>query len=148
MAWDDPSPRARARSAGAGASTGYGVPEVRLSFSTIVGRALLALLAGVLAYAAVHAVFVAWQGRQAAAHSTLGIALPLLLAVVLAWLCLRVLLRRPEAVGLPRRIRDGGGWWRGRRSWDDGYGDMTLGQVVAADVVGDVVGAMIDAAID
>ena len=148
MGWEDPSPRVRGRPTAASASPGYGSAEVRLSFATIAARSVLALVAGVLAYAAAHACMAAWHGhRAAAAHSMLDVAVSLAVAAIVAWLCLRMLLQRAESVGLPLRVREGR-WFGRRRGWDDGYGGMTFGEAVAADVVGEVVGAVIDAAID
>ena len=147
MAWDDPSPRARARPSARGpaAQPGYAASEVRLSFATMLWRATVALFIGGMIYAGVHALLVAWLG---APHALLAMAIALAGACVLGWLILRMLLRRPAFVGLPRAVRDGGGWFRGRRGWDDSYAGMTFGEAVAADVVGDVVGAVIDAATD
>ena len=149
MGWEDPSPRQRGRPAPTSSSPGHGAAEVRLSFTTIAWRAVVALVAGVMGYAAVHAGMVALHGRQAAAqHSTLDAAVALVAAVVVGWLVLRMLLRRPESAGLPLRVREGRGWFGRRRGWDSGYGNMTFGEAVAAEVVSDVVGAVIDAAID
>ena len=143
MGWEDPSPRRRGRPATTTpASPGYGAADVRLSFTTIAWRAVVALVAGVMAYAAAHAAMVALHGRQAAAHhSTLDAAVALVVAIVVGWLILRMLLRRPESAGLPLRVREG-------RGWDDSYGNMSFGEAVAAEAVGDVIGAVIDAAID
>ena len=150
MGWEDPSPRQRGRPAApASSAPGYGTTEVRLSFTTIAWRAVVALVAGVMAYAAAHAGMVALHGRQAAAHaSTLDAVVALVAAVVVGWLVLRMLLRRPEPAGLPLRAREGRGWFGRRRGWDSGYGNMTFGEAVAAEVASDVVGAVIDAAID
>ena len=150
MGWEDPSPRPRGRAAVAtSASPGYGATEVRLSFTTIAWRAVAALVAGVTIYAAAHAGMVTLHGRQAAAHhATLDAAVALVVAVVVGWLILRMLLRRPESAGLPLRVREGRGWFGRRRGWDDSYGNMSFGEAVAAEAVGDVIGAVIDAAID
>ena len=149
MGWEDPSPRLRGRPAATSPSPGYGSTDVRLSFTTIAWRAVVALVAGVMAYAAAHAAMVALHGRQAAARrSTLDAAVALVVAIVVGWLILRMLLRRPESAGLPLRVREGHGWFGRRRGWDDSYGNMTFGEAVAAEAVGDVIGAVIDAAID
>jgi preprotein translocase subunit SecG len=150
MGWEDPSPRPRGRAAVAtSASPGYGATDVRLSFTTIAWRAVVALVAGVMIYAAAHAGMVALHGRQAAArHATLDAAVALVVAVVVGWLILRMLLQRPESAGLPLRVREGRGWFGRRRGWDDSYGNMSFGEAVAAEAVGDVIGAVIDAAID
>ena len=150
MGWEDPSPRRRGRPATTTpASPGYGAADVRLSFTTIAWRAVVALVAGVMAYAGAYAGMVALHGRQAAAHhSTLDAAVALVVAIVVGWLILRMLLRRPESAGLPLRVREGRGWFGRRRGWDDSYGNMTFGEAVAAEAVGDVIGAVIDAAID
>ena len=150
MGWEDPSPRPRGRAAVAtSASPGYGATEVRLSFTTIAWRAVVALVAGVTIYAAAHAGMATLHGRQAAAHhATQDAAVALVVAVVVGWLILRMLLRRPESAGLPLRVREGRGWFGRRRGWDDSYGNMSFGEAVAAEAVGDVIGAVIDAAID
>ena len=149
MGWEDPSPRPRGRVVATSASPGYGATEIRLSFTTIAWRAMVALVAGVMIYAAAHAGMVALHGRQAAArHSTLDAAVALVVAIVVGWLVLRMLLRRPESTGLPLSVREGRGWFGRRRGWDSGYGNMTFGEAVAAEAVGDVIGAVIDAAID
>ena len=149
MGWQDPSPRLRGRPAAISPSPGYGAADVRLSFATIAWRAVVALVAGVMIYAAAHASMVALHGRQAAAHhATLDAAVALVVAVVVGWLILRMLLRRPESTGLPLSMREGRGWFGRRRGWDGGYGNMTFGEAVAAEAVGDVIGAVIDAAID
>ena len=150
MGWEDPSPRLRGRPAATTSpSPGYGNADVRLSFTTIAWRAVVALVAGVMAYAGAYAGMVALHGRQAAAHhSTLDAAVALVVAIVVGWLILRMLLRRPESAGLPLRVREGRGWFGRRRGWDDSYGNMTFGEAVAAEAVGDVIGAVIDAAID
>jgi len=152
VGWQDPSPRARARApAGSpAAQPGYQAtaPEIRLSFSTILGRAMLALGAGALAYAAAHAGMVSLHGGRlaAASHAALDIGASVAVAVVVGWAILRLLLRRPEPVGLPRRVRDG--WFGRRRGWDDSRSGLTFGEAVAADAVGEVVGAVIDAVTD
>ena len=149
MAWDDPSPRARSAGVPPSSQPGYGEPDVRLSFMTIVARAAAALFVCAIVHEGVRACVLAWQsGRGGVPHPVLAVALPLLVAVLVGWLVLRHLLKRPATVGLSDRIRNGGGWLGGRRSWDDGYGDPTFGDVVVADAVGDVIGAAIDAAID
>ena len=147
MGWEDPSPRGRARSPAG--NPGYDAgPDVRLSFGTIVWRLVQAAFAGVLAYAAAHAGMVAWHGGRAAAtmHSTLDIAVSVAVAVVVGWAILRMLLRQPQASGLPRYVRES--WYGRRRGWNDSYAGMTFGEAVAADAVGEVVGAVIDAALD
>ena len=149
MGWEAPSPRPRGRAVATSPSPGRGPTDVRLSFATIAWRAVVALVAGVMAYAAAHAGMVALHGRQAAAHhATLDAAVALVVAVVVGWLILRMSLRRPESAGLPLRVREGRGWFGRRRGWDSGYGNMSFGEAVAAEAVGDVIGAVIDAAID
>ena len=150
MGWQDPSPRRQGRPAAAASpSPGHGADDVRLSFATMAWRAVVAMVAAVMAYAVAHASMVALHGRQAAAHhSALDAAVALVVAVVAGWLVLRMLLRRPESAGLPLRVREGRGWFGRRRGWDSGYGNMTFGEAVAADAVGEVIGAVIDAAID
>jgi hypothetical protein len=134
MGWQDPSPRARARTiAAAGnpmAQPGYADPGVRLSFTTIVARALVALLVGFLVYAGAHKGLGGWLGP---AHALAVLAGSLVLAAVIGWLVLRTLMRTPE--------------FAERRGWDDTSG-LTFGEAVAADVVGEVIGAAIDAVTD
>ncbi|HEY9029432.1 MAG TPA: hypothetical protein VIP05_34415, partial [Burkholderiaceae bacterium] len=102
--------------------------------------------AGVLAYAAAHAGMVALHGGRAASHAALDIAVAVAVALVVGWVLLRMMLRRPESVGLPRYVRDG--WFGRRRGWDDSRSGLTFGEAVAADAVGEVVGAVIDAVTD
>ena len=151
MGWEDPSPRARARaSAGTpAAQPGYGAgPDIRLSFGTMAWRAVQAAFAGVLAYAAAHAGMVSLHAGRAgaAAHSTLDIAVSVAVAVLVGWLVLRALLRRPEGAGLSRHVRES--WFGRRRGWNDSYAGMSFGEAVAADAIGEVVGAVIDAVVD
>ena len=141
MAWDDPSPRSRARSP-AGAP-GYGVPEVRLSFGTIVVRTVMAVAVAACLFAGVRSVVRGWAPGH---HAVLDIVVPLAVALVAGWLLLRFLLRRPPTVGLPDRVRNGGGWFGRRRDWDDD--DASLGQVIAVEATADVIGAALDAALD
>ena len=148
MAWNDPSPRSRARPATV--QPGYGVPEVRLSFLTIVTRALVALCIAGCVYALLHGCAQAWlAGRAGPGRPTLAVVGPLLVAAIAGWLVLRAWLGRPQQAGLPDRVRNGRGWFGGRRSWgDDGYLYPTAEQQIAADVVGDVIGAVIDIVTD
>jgi len=139
MGWQDPSPRARARSPAGNpaAQPGYGDPGVRLSFLTIVVRALVALLVGGSVYAGAHKGLGGWFGP---AHELAAVAIPAVLAVIVGWLVLRALMRMPESDG--RR-----GWFGRRRGWGDSSG-LTFGEAVAADVTGDIVEAFVDAATD
>jgi len=151
MGWEDPSPRARARTPAGkpGAQPGYGAgPHVRLSFATMAWRAAQAAFAGVLSYAAAHAGMVSLHaGRaDAAAHSMLDIAVSVAVAVLVGWLILRMLVRRPQGSGLPRYVRES--WFGRRRGWNDSYAGMSFGEAVAADAIGEVVGAVIDAVVD
>jgi len=139
MGWQDPSPRVRTRSTAGNpaAQPGYADPGVRLSFGTIVVRALVALLVAFLMYEGARKGLGGWLGP---AHAMAVLAGSLALAAVAGWLVLRTLMRTPEVVG--KR-----GWFGGRRGWDDTSG-LTFGEAVAADVVGEVIGAAIDAVID
>jgi len=133
VGWEDPSPRARARSPAGNraAQPGYGDPGVRLSFTTIVGRAVVALLVGGVAYAGVHHGFHAWL---ASAHATALLALSVASAVVVGGLVLRALMRLPPSGS--------------RRGWgdDSGFEVSDVGDAVGAVV--SVVGAIVDAATD
>ena len=136
MAWDDPSPRTRAMPAAnrPSAPPGYGAPEIRLSFMTILGRTAVALLIGACVYEGVRSIA---QSAIAGRHPVMDVALPLAVAVIAGWLLLRFLLRSPPSVG-------GRGWFGRRRGWDDRYDSTSFGEVV----VGEAVGAVIDAALD
>jgi hypothetical protein len=129
MGWEDPSPRARVRTStgNPGAQPGYTDPGVRLSFGTIVVRALVALLVGFLMYEGAHKGLGSWLGP---AHTIAVLACSLSLAAVTGWLVLRTLMRTPEHVG--------------GRGWDD-TSSLSFGE---ADAIGDVVGAVIDAVTD
>ena len=132
MGWQDPSPRVRPRApAGDPASApGYGDDGVRLSFGTIVFR--WALVAGIAALVFVGARkgLVGWLGP---AHLVAVIGLSLAVALGVAGLALRLVMRLPESSGF------------GRRRWDQ---TTTFGQAVAGEAIGEVVGAIIDAATD
>jgi formate hydrogenlyase subunit 3/multisubunit Na+/H+ antiporter MnhD subunit len=137
VGWEDPSPRARPRSPAGdpAAQPGYGDHGVRLSFVTIVLRAVAALLIGGVTYAGAHHGLVAWLGS---AHAIAVLAISVALAVVVGWLLLRVLMRTPESGG------------RGRRGWADSSGlafdDSDVGGAVGGVVA--AVGAVVDAATD
>jgi hypothetical protein len=151
VAWDDPAPARAARApAAVRPAPGYGAVE-RRGFGALLGLALVALLAGACAYAAAHAGVEAWHEAHGAALWPLGDrGLALAAAALLALWTFRHLLRRPR-IGLPRRIRDGGGGYGWRRGWDDDrYGDAysSLGEQLTADAVADVVGAVIEAVAD
>jgi hypothetical protein len=139
MGWEDPSPRARAGTSAGNpvAQPGYADPGVRLSFGTIVVRALVALLVGFLMYQGAHKGLGGWLGP---ARAIAVLACSLSLAAVTGWLVLRTLMRTPEYVG-------GRGWFGRRRGWDD-TSSLSFGEAVAADAVGEVVGAVIDAVTD
>ena len=128
MAWNDPSPRTRSLSADSRSSPGYGAPELRVSFMTILARTAVALVAGACVYAGVRSVVHAdLPGR----HPAMDVALPLAVAAVAGWLLLRFLLRQPQSVGR-------------RRGWGDDRCSTSFGE----DVVSDVVSAAIDVAVD
>ena len=151
MGWEDPSPRLRARSPAGdpSAQPGYGAgPGVRLSFGTMAWRAVQAAFAGMLAYAAAHAGMVSLHRGHGAeqAHSRLDIAVAIAVAVLVGWLVLRILLRRPEGTGLPRYVRES--WFGRRRGWNDSDAGMSFSEAVAADAIGEVVAAALDAVVD
>jgi len=150
VAWDDPAPARRNRPASSRASApGYG-PANPLPFLTILGRGIVSVFIGVMAYWGAHAAVQAWRlAHGGGGHALADMAIAIVAAVVVGVLALRYLLSRPRYVGgLPLRVRDGGGWWGRRRGWDDDSVYPTFGQQVAADIAGDVVGAAIDAVTD
>ena len=138
MAWDDPSPRQRGnarapRAANPGYSDPSGADGGGVPLTTILGRSLAALLAGVVVYVAVHAILGAWHGHGGT-HAWADKGIALTVAIIAAALFIRHL-SDPAAW----RPSDGFGWLGGRqrRAWDDDYNRRypTLGEQVAADVV-------------
>ena len=144
MAWDDPSPRRRALSSkqASPAGPGYGVPEVRLSFLTILARAGIAVFIGACVFAEVRSIV---RDHVTGRHPALEVALPLAVAALAGWLLLRFLLRQPATERVRRR---GWGWFGGRRDWDSRYRSTSFGEAVAGEAIGEAVGAVLDAALD
>ncbi|MEO5688191.1 MAG: hypothetical protein ABIR54_12580 [Burkholderiaceae bacterium] len=148
MAWNDPAPargsrpsRSPSRSPSQSQSAGYGAAN-SLPFLTILGRGLGALFIGGVSGWAVHSAAAGWHAAHRTGSSGVSdMAIALAVAVVVGVLALRYLLDRPRSMGLGLR---GGGWWSRRRGWDDDAIYPTLGQQVAADVVGAAIDALID----
>ena len=144
MAWSDPSPRKRGVSAtqSSPVQPGYAAPEVRGSFLTLLARAGMALVIGACVFAYLRSIV---RDHVTGPHPALEVALPLAIAVLVGWLLLRFLLRRPES---GRAHRGGWGWFGRRREWDDRYRSTGFGEAVAGEAIGEAVGAMLDAALD
>ena len=139
MAWDDPSPRARTRNVAAPSSQpGYGPEPV--SSGRLLWCALQAGLAGLMTAVATKAGLTAWHGH-AARPSTFDLVLAAVVGIAVAALSWRYLRNRRGGGGWVSRLGPGG-------SLRDRYGDTTLRNVVAAEIVGDVISDVIDAATD
>ena len=144
MAWSDPSPRQRRVSAmqSSPVQPGYGAREVRGSFLTFLARAGMTLVVAACVFAELRSIV---RDHVTGPHPALEVALPLAIAVLVGWLLLRFLLRRPES---GRAHRGGWGWFGRRREWDDRYRSTGFGEAVAGEAIGEAVGAMLDAALD
>ncbi len=134
MAWNDPAPARGSRpsrSPSQSQSAGYGAAN-SLPFLTILGRGLGALFIGGVSGWAVHSAAGGWHvAHRTGSSGVSDMAIALAVAVVVGVLALRYLLNRPRSMGR-------------RRGWDDDAIYPTLGQQVAADVVGAAIDALID----